>query len=160
MSDSKDTVAHGPTTVRAALYVMRSVLMQVGGLAGIFAFLVEMWNRATLEDAIYQGVIVGGGVYLVLLLVDFALEQIVLAERKARHRNAGKSSANGEDSEEKTKVPARGTRKKEDDAEPPRPESGDDGPRPDGETDRNDPAPSDDSSATPSSPDPEQLAAV
>lgn len=76
----------GPAILRGALYVMRGVLNQVSGLAGILAFLAEMWNRAPIDEAVYSGAVVGGSVYLILLLVDVALEQIILAEQRNRLR--------------------------------------------------------------------------
>lgn len=76
----------GPELLRGALYVMRGVLNQVSGLAGILAFLAEMWNRAPIQEAVFSGAVVGGSVYLILLLVDVALEQIIVAEQRSRLR--------------------------------------------------------------------------
>lgn len=84
-SESRST-DRGPAILRGALYVMRGVLNQVSGLAGILAFLAEMWNRAPIDEAVYSGVVVGGSVYLILLLVDVALEQIIVAEQRSRLR--------------------------------------------------------------------------
>ena len=76
----------GSALLRGALVVMRSVLTQLSGLAGILAFLARMWNRAPIQEAVFSGAVVGGSVYLILLLVDVALEQIIVAEQRSRLR--------------------------------------------------------------------------
>lgn len=149
MPESPEPITRGPATVRGALYVMRGVLTQISGLAGILAFLVEMWNQATLETSIYAGIVVGGGVYLVLLLVDFGLEQLVIAAQNNPQR------ASNEEHDEKEEVPAQAANPS-DESDSSGPEAGSTEPR----TPDSDSSSPDTSSATQSSPGPEELAAV
>lgn len=70
---------------------MRSILLQLSGLAGILAFLTQMWSHSPLDQSLYTGVIVGGGVYIILLLVDVVIQRIIAAHvesvrEKARAR--------------------------------------------------------------------------
>lgn len=78
MSDQQ-TSRHSASPVEGIIYVMRSVLIQLSGLAGILAFLTQMWNGAALEQSLYTGVITGGGVYVILLLTDVFLQRIIAA---------------------------------------------------------------------------------
>jgi hypothetical protein len=60
-------------------YLIRSVLLQLSGLAGILAFLAQMWTHAPLDQSIVTGAVVGGGVYMILLIVDIGMQQVVAA---------------------------------------------------------------------------------
>ena len=56
---------------------MRSITVQISGLAGIVVFLNYLWENASLEQAIMAGFGVGIGVYLVLILGEILIRQIL-----------------------------------------------------------------------------------
>ncbi len=85
---------------------MRTIYTQFSGLAGLLAFLNQIWSYAPLERTIIVGFGTGLGVYLLLMLGDLAINRILahtppsLAEKAA---GVGDSNADGR---EKSKAKA------------------------------------------------------
>lgn len=81
---------------------MRGIYTQFSGLAGLLAFLNQIWSYAPLERAIIVGFGTGLGVYLLLLLGDIAINKI-LAYRppSLAEKSAGVSESSAESREER-----------------------------------------------------------
>lgn len=110
---NKQTQQVSPSPVEGMMHVMRGVLMQLSGLAGILAFLAQMWSRTSLDQSLYTGVIVGGGVYIILLLVDVMFQRIIAAHVESeRERARARAQEREGDDEEATEVPAQETSSK------------------------------------------------
>ena len=79
---------------------MRTIYTQFSGLAGLLAFLNQIWSYAPLDRTILIGFGTGLGVYLLLMLGDVTINRIlahtppVLAEEAA---GAGDSKAKAPD---------------------------------------------------------------
>lgn len=56
---------------------MRAIYTQFSGLAGLLAFLNQLWSYAPLERTILIGFGTGLGVYLVLILGDLTIHRIL-----------------------------------------------------------------------------------
>lgn len=56
---------------------MRALYTQFSGLAGLLAFLNQLWTYAPLERTILIGFGTGLGVYLLLILGDVAINRIL-----------------------------------------------------------------------------------
>lgn len=56
---------------------MRAIYTQFSGLAGLLAFLNQIWSYAPLERSIIVGFGTGLGVYVLLLLGDVAINRIL-----------------------------------------------------------------------------------
>ncbi len=69
---------------------MRALYTQFSGLAGLIAFLNQLWSYAPLERTIMIGFATGLGVYLLLILGDVTVHRILtqtppaFAEESAR----------------------------------------------------------------------------
>lgn len=76
------------SSLEGMAHLIRSVLMQLSGLAGILAFLAQMWAHAPLDQSLLTGTIVGGGVYMILLLVDMGVQRIIAAHLETAREQA------------------------------------------------------------------------
>ena len=76
------------SSLEGMAHLMRNILMQLSGLAGILAFLAQMWAHAPLDQSILTGTIVGGGVYIILLLVDMGAQRIIAAHVETAREKA------------------------------------------------------------------------
>ena len=79
---------------------MRTIYTQFSGLAGLLAFLNQMWSYAPMDRTILIGFGTGLGVYLLLMLGDITINRILahtppaLVEKAAR---TGESKATASD---------------------------------------------------------------
>lgn len=86
---------------------MRALYTQFSGLAGLLAFLNQLWSYAPLERTILIGFGTGLGVYLLLILGDVAINRILaqrppaLADDSARAGGASSKSADPKANERK-----------------------------------------------------------
>lgn len=76
------------SSLEGAAHLIRSVLLQLSGLAGILAFLTQMLSHASLDQSLLTGTIVGGGVYIILLLVDVGVQRIIAAHLESTRQKA------------------------------------------------------------------------
>lgn len=78
---------------------MRALFTQISGLAGLLAFLNQLWNYAPLERTILLGFGTGVVVYLMLVVGDLAITRILeyspprLAEEAAGGAPEGAANA-------------------------------------------------------------------
>ncbi len=75
-------------SLEGVAHLIRSILIQLSGLAGILAFLAQMWAHAPLDQSLLTGTIVGGGVYMILLLVDMGIQRIIAAHLETEREKA------------------------------------------------------------------------
>lgn len=86
---------------------MRAIYTQFSGLAGLLAFLNQLWTYAPLERTILIGFGTGLGVYLLLLLGDVTIHRIlahtppVLAKESA---GTGESKADAKEKASEAKA--------------------------------------------------------
>ncbi|MEX2400089.1 MAG: hypothetical protein WD423_04905 [Rhodothermales bacterium] len=73
---------------------MRALYTQFSGLAGLLAFLNQLWTYAPLERTILIGFGTGLGVYLLLILGDVTINRI-LAQTPPALADKPAGSANG-----------------------------------------------------------------
>lgn len=78
---------------------MRALYTQFSGLAGLIAFLNQLWGYAPLERTILIGFGTGLGIYLLLILGDVTINRILaqtppaLADESAGAADSGDSRA-------------------------------------------------------------------
>lgn len=81
---------------------MRAIYTQFSGLAGLLAFLNQIWSFAPLERAIIVGFCTGLGVYVLLLLGDIAINRILsFRPPSLAEKSAGVSDSTADKTEER-----------------------------------------------------------
>ena len=82
---------------------MRALYTQFSGLAGLLAFLNQLWSYAPLDRTILIGFGTGLGVYLLLILGDVTINRILaqtppaLAEESSGAANGGAGDARADE---------------------------------------------------------------
>ncbi len=83
---------------------MRALYTQFSGLAGLIAFLNQLWSYAPLERTILIGFGTGVGIYLLLILGDVTINRILaLTPPALADESAGANGSTTESGKSKTK---------------------------------------------------------
>lgn len=84
---------------------MRTIYTQFSGLAGLLAFLNQLWSYAPLERSVLIGFGTAIGVYLLLMLGDVTINRILAHTPPAlADKAAGVGDPNASDVSEKTET--------------------------------------------------------
>lgn len=83
---------------------MRTIYTQFSGLAGLLAFLNQLWSYAPLERTILIGFGTGLGVYLLLMLGDVTINRILAHTPPALAEEAAGAGDANSDKTEKTET--------------------------------------------------------
>lgn len=56
---------------------MRATFIQIGGIAGLLAFVNNLWNHSSVERTVFVSLAVGISIYFVLLIGEHIIQRIL-----------------------------------------------------------------------------------